>query len=169
MISAGDFRNGVTLEIDGNVYQIMEFQPRFDRDAFFVHSCVQHGKDFVLADRSFLAAGSFLILFESVRGHREEYLCARKVHCAAILREYCPLNGIAVNPLVVIDVTHIIDLSAFHSRVPKFFRQAVSSRGRGLQAAVPHKHRRMSVPPNSHSLCRSLTIHRPWRKGMLPG
>ena len=26
MISAGDFRNGITLEIDGNVYQIMEFQ-----------------------------------------------------------------------------------------------------------------------------------------------
>ena len=26
MISAGDFRNGVTLEIDGNVVQILEFQ-----------------------------------------------------------------------------------------------------------------------------------------------
>ena len=26
MISAGDFRNGLTLEIEGNVYQIMEFQ-----------------------------------------------------------------------------------------------------------------------------------------------
>ena len=26
MISAGDFRNGVTLEIEANVYQIMEFQ-----------------------------------------------------------------------------------------------------------------------------------------------
>lgn len=26
MISAGDFRNGVTFEMDGNVYQIMEFQ-----------------------------------------------------------------------------------------------------------------------------------------------
>lgn len=26
MISAGDFKNGVTLDIDGNVYQIMEFQ-----------------------------------------------------------------------------------------------------------------------------------------------
>ncbi|MDO4344576.1 MAG: elongation factor P [Eubacteriales bacterium] len=26
MISAGDFRNGVTLEIEGNVYQIIEFQ-----------------------------------------------------------------------------------------------------------------------------------------------
>ena len=26
MISAGDFRNGVTLEIEGNVYQIMEFR-----------------------------------------------------------------------------------------------------------------------------------------------
>ncbi len=26
MISAGDFRNGVTLEMDGNIYQIVEFQ-----------------------------------------------------------------------------------------------------------------------------------------------
>ena len=26
MISAGDFRNGITLEIDGNVVQILEFQ-----------------------------------------------------------------------------------------------------------------------------------------------
>lgn len=26
MISAGDFRNGITLEIEGNIYQIMEFQ-----------------------------------------------------------------------------------------------------------------------------------------------
>ena len=25
MISAGDFRNGVTFEMDGNVYQIIEF------------------------------------------------------------------------------------------------------------------------------------------------
>ena len=26
MISAGDFKNGVTLEIEGNIYQILEFQ-----------------------------------------------------------------------------------------------------------------------------------------------
>ena len=26
MVSAGDFRNGVTLEMDGNIYQILEFQ-----------------------------------------------------------------------------------------------------------------------------------------------
>lgn len=26
MISAGDFRNGITIEIDGNIYQIIEFQ-----------------------------------------------------------------------------------------------------------------------------------------------
>ncbi len=26
MISAGDFKNGVTLEIDGNIVQIIEFQ-----------------------------------------------------------------------------------------------------------------------------------------------
>ena len=26
MISAGDFRNGVTIEVDGNIFQILEFQ-----------------------------------------------------------------------------------------------------------------------------------------------
>ena len=26
MVSAGDFRNGVTFDMDGNVYQIIEFQ-----------------------------------------------------------------------------------------------------------------------------------------------
>ena len=26
MISAGDFRNGMTLEIDGNIFQVIEFQ-----------------------------------------------------------------------------------------------------------------------------------------------
>ena len=26
MISAGDFRNGITIEYEGNIYQIMEFQ-----------------------------------------------------------------------------------------------------------------------------------------------
>ena len=26
MISAGDFRNGVTFDMDGNVFQIIEFQ-----------------------------------------------------------------------------------------------------------------------------------------------
>ena len=26
MIAAGEFKNGVTVEIDGNIYQILEFQ-----------------------------------------------------------------------------------------------------------------------------------------------
>lgn len=26
MVSAGDFRNGITVEMEGNVYQIIEFQ-----------------------------------------------------------------------------------------------------------------------------------------------
>ena len=26
MVTAGDFRNGVTFDMDGNVYQIIEFQ-----------------------------------------------------------------------------------------------------------------------------------------------
>ena len=39
MISAGDFRNGVTLEIDGNVVQILEFQHvKPDKGAAFVRT-----------------------------------------------------------------------------------------------------------------------------------
>ena len=30
MISAGDFRNGVTFEMDGNVVSIIEFMCKFD-------------------------------------------------------------------------------------------------------------------------------------------
>ena len=26
MVAAGDFKNGITVEIDGNIYQILEFQ-----------------------------------------------------------------------------------------------------------------------------------------------
>ena len=32
MIAAGDFKNGVTVEIDGNIYQILEFQHQKDRN-----------------------------------------------------------------------------------------------------------------------------------------
>ena len=43
MISAGDFRNGITLEIDGNVYQIMEFQHvKPGKGAAFVRTKVQN-------------------------------------------------------------------------------------------------------------------------------
>ena len=44
MVSAGDFRNGVTFEMDGNVYQIIEFQHvKPGKGAAFVRfrSCAQ--------------------------------------------------------------------------------------------------------------------------------
>ena len=31
MISAGDFRNGITIEFEGNIYQIIEFQRSEER------------------------------------------------------------------------------------------------------------------------------------------
>ena len=40
MISAGDFRNGITLEIDGQVVQIMEFSMLSQARAQL--SCVQN-------------------------------------------------------------------------------------------------------------------------------
>ena len=52
MISAGDFRNGVTFEMDGNVVSIIEFQHvKPGKGAAFVrtdsqrHHRRRHGKD----------------------------------------------------------------------------------------------------------------------------
>ena len=50
MVSAGDFRNGVTLEIDGQVVQIMEFQQDvykrqgYSRDRRKRYEPLQHSK-----------------------------------------------------------------------------------------------------------------------------
>ena len=44
MISAGDFRNGVTLEIDGQVVQILEFQHvKPGKGAAFVRTKLKNG------------------------------------------------------------------------------------------------------------------------------
>ena len=31
MVSAGDFKNGLTIEIEGNIFQILEFQHEIGR------------------------------------------------------------------------------------------------------------------------------------------
>ena len=43
MISAGDFKNGITLEIDGNVCQIVEFQhvKTLEKGAAFVRTKIK--------------------------------------------------------------------------------------------------------------------------------
>ena len=57
MISAGDFRNGVTVEIDGNVCQIVEFQ----------HVKPGKGAAFVRTKYKNIITGSVLEIFPSYR------------------------------------------------------------------------------------------------------
>ena len=43
MVTAGDFRNGVTFEMDGNVYSIIEFQHvKPGKGAAFVRTTVSY-------------------------------------------------------------------------------------------------------------------------------
>ena len=54
MISAGDFRNGVTIELEGNVYQIIEFQhvkPR--QGAAFVRTKLKNIKNGGVVEKTF--------------------------------------------------------------------------------------------------------------------
>ena len=54
MISAGDFRNGVTFDIDGNVYQIIEFQhvkPR--KGAAFVRTKIRNVISGAVVEKTF--------------------------------------------------------------------------------------------------------------------
>ena len=56
MISAGDFRNGVTLEIEGNVYQIVEFQHvKPGKGAAFVRSKLKNVETGQVVEKTFRA------------------------------------------------------------------------------------------------------------------
>ena len=54
MISAGDFRNGITLEIDGSVYQIVEFQHvKPGKGAAFVRTKIKNVMTGSVVERTF--------------------------------------------------------------------------------------------------------------------
>ena len=54
MISAGDFRNGVTIEMDNNVYQIIEFQHvKPGKGAAFVRTKLKNIKNGGVVEKTF--------------------------------------------------------------------------------------------------------------------
>lgn len=60
MISAGDFRNGVTIELEGNVYQIIEFQHvKPGKGAAFVRTKLKDIKNGGVIERSFRPTEKF--------------------------------------------------------------------------------------------------------------
>ena len=60
MISAGDFRNGVTLEIDGNVVQILEFQHvKPGKGAAFVRTKMKNIKNGGVVEKTFRPTEKF--------------------------------------------------------------------------------------------------------------
>lgn len=60
MISAGDFRNGVTLEIEGNVYQILEFQHvKPGKGAAFVRTKIKNVMTGSVVERTFRPTEKF--------------------------------------------------------------------------------------------------------------
>ncbi|MBT9776298.1 elongation factor P [Clostridium sp. MCC353] len=60
MISAGDFRNGITLEIDGNVFQIMEFQHvKPGKGAAFVRTKIKNVMNGGVVEKTFRPTEKF--------------------------------------------------------------------------------------------------------------
>ena len=60
MISAGDFRNGITVEIDGNVYQIIEFQHvKPGKGAAFVRTKLKNIKSSGVVEKTFRPTEKF--------------------------------------------------------------------------------------------------------------
>ena len=54
MISAGDFRNGITIELDNNIYQIIEFQPvKPGKGAAFVRTKLKNIKNGGVVEKTF--------------------------------------------------------------------------------------------------------------------
>lgn len=60
MISAGDFRNGITIEYDNNVYQIIEFQHvKPGKGAAFVRTKLKNIKSSGVIEKSFRPSEKF--------------------------------------------------------------------------------------------------------------
>ncbi len=60
MISAGEFRNGMTLEIDGNVYQILEFQHvKPGKGAAFVRTKIKNVMNGGVVEKTFRPTEKF--------------------------------------------------------------------------------------------------------------
>lgn len=60
MISAGDFRNGITVEIEGNVYQIIEFQHvKPGKGAAFVRTKLKNIKSSGVVEKTFRPTEKF--------------------------------------------------------------------------------------------------------------
>lgn len=54
MISAGDFRNGITIELEGNIYQIIEFQHvKPGKGAAFVRTKLKNIKSGGVVEKTF--------------------------------------------------------------------------------------------------------------------
>lgn len=60
MISAGDFRNGVTFDMDGNVFQIVEFQHvKPGKGAAFVRTKIRNVISGAVVERTFSPTEKF--------------------------------------------------------------------------------------------------------------
>ena len=60
MVSAGDFRNGITVEIEGNVFQIIEFQHvKPGKGAAFVRTKLKNIKSGGVVEKTFLPTEKF--------------------------------------------------------------------------------------------------------------
>ena len=60
MVSAGDFRNGITIEIEGNVYQIIEFQHvKPGKGAAFVRTKLKNIKSGGVVEKTFRSTEKF--------------------------------------------------------------------------------------------------------------
>ena len=73
MITAGDFRNGVTFDMDGNVFQIIEFQHvKPGKGAAFVRTKIRNVISGSVTERTFSPTDKFPTAF--VERKEMEYL-----------------------------------------------------------------------------------------------
>ena len=60
MISAGDFKNGLTIELEGNVYQIVDFQHvKPGKGAAFVRTKMKNIKNGGVVEKTFRPTEKF--------------------------------------------------------------------------------------------------------------
>ena len=99
MVSAGDFRNGVTFEMDGGVYQIIEFQHvKPGKGAAFVRTKIKNVMKKVIPD----APHEILLVLDGSTGQNafeqaKQFTAATEVNALAVTK----LDGTAKGGVVI--------------------------------------------------------------------
>ena len=129
MISAGDFRNGVTFDMDGNVYQIIEFQHvKPGKGAAFVRAKIRNVIAGSVVERTFNPSDKFPTAYVERKemeysyndGDLYYFMDLETYELLPISKAFCPITSSLSRRIC--PARYVIQRECFRRRAPQLCR-----------------------------------------------